>query len=388
MGNVNIPLFPNPLKWRIVLVMDDRKKRIDDLQKNNEESRVSLNTLLENFGENLYSRIKDMQADFDDIVQYKVYLQDIAESNVTIGKIEEKNRRFRELEEAIDIGEQEDKERAKEMSVFFRRLGKALLENPAYEDYTSLFREQADALASKLQSLEVRIGELDNKGGGNVFSWIGKSAQGLVLKSFLSKAQESQEQLYHNVGERYSGRDSVSEGDDIAGIRSEIDALREVSRNALDELAALKDEKRMISAGFGIDGNPQKQIQDVKNHIDEVRGALRALYRNFGAQACGIMDGEIKPERKYFIDTTVTAEDGEIIGRAVRLNQSIIDNEKAIGKLKASLAIDDEKAKIEKYERSIEEKKNRIIDLEKGIIDLEESARDSEKLIQELEKQL
>jgi len=368
--------------------MDDRKKRIDDLQRNNEEGRVSLNTLLENFGENLYSRTKDMQAEFDDIIQYKVYLQDIAESNVAIGKIEEKNRRFRELEDAIEVGEQEEKERAKEMAVFFRRLGKALLENPAYDDYTSLFREQADALAAKLQSLEVRISELDNKGGGNVFSWIGKSAQGLVLKSFLSKAQESQEQLYYNVGERYSGRDSVSESIDIAGIRSEIDALREVSRNAMNELASLKDERRMISAGFGIDGNPQKQIQDIKNHIDEIREALRALYRNFGAQASGIMDGEIKPERKYFIDTIVTAEDGEIIGRAVRLNQSIIDNEKAIGKLKASLAIDEEKAKIEKYKRSIEDKKNRIIDLEKGITDLEQSVRDSGNLIQELEKQL
>jgi ATP phosphoribosyltransferase regulatory subunit HisZ len=82
------------------------------------------------------------------------------------------------------------------MAGFFRKLGKALLENSAYDNYTSLFREQADALAAKLESLETRIGELDNKEGGNVFSWIGKSAQGLVLRSFLSKAQESQEQHY------------------------------------------------------------------------------------------------------------------------------------------------------------------------------------------------
>ena len=368
--------------------MDDRKKRIDDLQKNNQENRDSLDTLLENFGENLYSRTKDISLDFEDINQYKVYLQDIAESNVSIGKIEEKNRRFNELEEAIEIKEEEEKERAKEMAGIYRRLGKALLNNPAYDDYTSLFKEQADALTSKLESLETRIGELDNKEGSNVFSWIGKSAQGLVLKSFLSKAQESQEQLYHNVGERYSGRDSVAQDDDVAIILREINALRGVSHSAQDEISVLKDEKRMISAGFGIDGNPQKQIQSVKNHIDQVRGSLRSLYRNFGAQASGIMDGEIAPERKYFIDTIVTAEDGEIIGRAVRLNQLIIDNEKAIGKLKASLAIDDENAKIEKYKRSIEEKKGRIDDLEKSIADLEESVRESENSISELQKQL
>ena len=368
--------------------MDDRKKRIDDLQKNNKENRGSLDTLLENFGGNLYSRTKDMSLEFEDITLYKVYLQDIAESNVAIGKIEEKNRRFKELEESIENKEQEEKERAKEMAGIYRRLGKALLENPAYEDYTSLFKEQADALTAKMESLETRIGELDNREGGNVFSWIGKSAQGLVLKSFLSKAQESQEQLYHNVGERYSSRDSVSGGDDVAIILEEMEALRNVSRSAQDEISVLKDEKRMISAGFGIDGNPQKQIQSVKNHIEQVRDNLRSLYKDFGAQASGIMDEEIAPERKYFIDTIVTAEDGEIIGRAVRLNQTIIDNEKAIGKLKASLAIDDENSKIEKYKKSIEEKKNKIIDFEKSIADLEEDVRDSENSISELQKLL
>jgi len=368
--------------------MDDRKKRIDDLQKNSQESRISLDNLLENFGENLYSRTKDLQSDFEDIFQYNVYLQDIAESNIAISKIEEKNHRFRELEEAVGVKEQEEKEINKEMSGVFKRLGKALLENDSYNDYTSLFREQADALKAKLESLESRIGELDNKEGGNVFSWIGKSAQGLVLKSFLSKAQESQEQLYLNIGERYSNRDSVREDDDVAMIRAEIDNLRGISRSVQDELSALKDERRIISASFGIDGNPQKQIQSIKSHIDQVKESLAKLFKDFGMQAAGIMDAEIPPERRYFIDTIVTAEDGEIIGRAVRLNQSISDNEKAINRLRASLEIDEEKSKIDKLKKQIEDKKNRILDMEQGIVDLEENVRDCEKVIQELQKQL
>jgi len=367
--------------------MDDRKRRIEDLQKNTQESRASLDTLLENFGESLYSRTKEMKEDFDDINQYKNHLLDIAESNISIGKIEEKNRRFKELEEAINAKEIEEREQAKEMAVIYRRLGKALLENSAYDDYTSLFKEQADALKTKRESLEARIGELDNKEGSNVFSWIGKSAQGLVLKSFLSKAQESQEQLYLNIGERYSTRDSANEEDDVCVIRGEIDALRSVMKTTQDELAALKDERRIITASFGIDGNPQKQIQSVKNHITQVKEKLGALYRKFGLQASGI-DEDITPDRKYFIDTIVTAEDSEIIGRAVRLNQALNDNEKAIFKLKASLAIDEERVKIEKYKKSIDEKKQRIVDCQKGIADLEESVRESEGYIQELEKQL
>jgi len=367
--------------------MDDRKRRIDELQRNTQESRASLDTLLENFGESLYSRTKEMKEDFDDLSQYKNYLLDIAESNISIGKIEEKNRRFKELEEAINAKEIEEKERAKEMAGIYRRLGKALLENSAYDDYTSLFKEQADALKAKRESLEARIGELDNKEGGNVFSWIGKSAQGLVLKSFLSKAQESQEQLYLTIGERYSTRDSANEEDEVAVIRGEIDALRAVIKTTEDELAALKDERRIITASFGIDGNPQKQIQSVKIHITQVKEKLGVLYRNFGLQASGI-DEDITPDRKYFIDTIVTAEDAEIISRAVRLNQALSDNEKAIQKLKASLLIDEERSKIEKYKKSIDEKKQRIIDCQNGIADLEESVRESEGYIQELEKQL
>jgi predicted nucleic acid-binding Zn-ribbon protein len=100
------------------------------------------------------------------------------------------------------------------------------------------------------------------------------------------------------------------------------------------------------------------------------------------------MDDEINPDRKYFIDTIVTAEDGEIIGRAVKLNQSIIENDKAIGKLRASLSIDEEKARIEKYKKSINDKKDRIVTLERDITDIEQSVRDCENNIQELQKQL
>jgi len=338
-----------------------------------------------------------MQVNFDDIGQYKDYLNNITATNTAIGKVEEKNRRFKELEDTIDFKEHEEKERLREMAVLYRRLGKALLENSAYNDFTSIFKEQADTLSSKLESLETRIRELEVKDGGNVFTWIGKSAQGLVLKSFLSKAQESQEQLYYNVGERYSSRDSFeneeggaeggAEGE-IASLRSEIYKLREISGAAIEDLLVLKDEKRMISASFGIDGNPQKQIQNLKNRITEIRENLRRLYRTFGAQAAGIMDAEILPERKYFIDTIVTAEDGEIIGRAVKMNQTIIELESTIGKLTASLAIDEENAKIEKYQKSIEEKNNRIDELKKAIDDLEENVRDSQAYIQELKKQL
>jgi len=393
------------VKYLILYVMDDRKKRIDELERDKRESRSSLDILLDTFGENLYARTKDMQVDFKDIELYNICLRKITETNTAIGRVEEKNRRFKELEETIDNLEQEDKVRTRELAVLYRKMGKSLLGNSAHGDFTSLFKEQADALSTKLESLETRISELENKEGGNVFSWIGKSAQGLVLKSFLSKAQESQEQLFQTAGERFydhCSHDTKIKNEpfkldgaymqDLSGdevyLLEEIGKISNVSRGAMEDLAVLRDEKRMISAGFGIEGNPQKQIHSLHNYIEQVREELRGLYRNFGAQAAGIMDSELAPERKYFIDTIVTAEDSEIIGRAVKLNQSIIDYEKTMDKLRASLSIDEEIVKIEKHNRAIEDKKHRISEFERAIIELEGNVHECEARIKELEKRL
>jgi peptidoglycan hydrolase CwlO-like protein len=371
--------------------MDDRKRKIDELEKNKRENRFALDALLENFGEQLYIRIGASQPDFEDVAEYNRLKKEIADANSAIALVEEQNRRFLELEDTIEIREREEKERAKEMAVFHRKLGKALLENDFYNDFTTSFREQADILATKVSSLDTRIGEIENKEGGNVFSWIGKSAQGLVLRSFLSKAQDSQDTLFRTIGERYSKGEKNpvdSATSETALISVEIERLNGLSRAVMEEVAVLRDEKRQLSAGFDIEGNPQKQIANLKSQINSVMEKLKSLYRNFGTQLAGIMDAEISPERKYFIDTIVTAEDSEIIGRAVRLNQLIINDDIAIDKLRASLAIDEEKAKIDKFQRYIEEKKSRIAECEQAIIGFEGNIKEAENRIHELQKGL
>jgi chromosome segregation ATPase len=368
--------------------MDERKRRIDELEKNKRGNRFSLDTLLENFGERLYSRIEDIPAEYEDVIQFRKLQADISSANASISAVEKQDRRYRELEDTIEIREQEEKERSRQMSGLFGKLGMSLLADSEYNDYTSSWRENADALSAKVESLSSRISELENKEGGNVFSWIGKSAQGLVLRSFLTKAQENQEQLYKTIGERYSNREYNSSSSIITTLSEEIAGLRSLSRTALNEIGVLKDEKRAISAAFGLDGSPQKQIQNIRNQILKIKEELRFLYMNFGAQAAGIMDAQISPERKYFIDNFVSAEDSETIGRAVRLNQAILDDETAIAKLKAAIAIDEEKSKIEKFKRSINEKRDRIAELERAIIDIEDNIRNSESEIRELENQL
>ena len=373
--------------------MDERKKQIDVLEKSNRESRGSLDSLLTRFGETLFSRITDTPVENGDVIEYRQLQKDIADSNSAIFAVEEQIRRQRELEEEIELKERENKERLKELSGIYTRLGKLLLaDNPAlYADFVAPFREQANGLNAKIDSLKSRITGLDQKEGSNVFAWIGKNAQGLVLRSFLTRAEENQEQLFHNAGEAFSLRskeDGISgenagneDTPDVAALKMEIENVDARLKDMSEELKKLQEEKRLILAGFDVQGNPLKQIQSLKNHIGHARTELCILYRRVGSQA-------VSADAPEFIHALIAPEDGEVLDNAARLNRAIQDNETAITKLRTALAIDDEKAKIEKYRNSIEDKKKRIDDAQKAIADLEGNITDSEKHIEELQKLL
>jgi peptidoglycan hydrolase CwlO-like protein len=219
----------------------------------------------------------------------------------------------------------------------------------------------------------------------------------MVLRSFLTKAQESLEQLYRNVGERYSRHDSnrllddsansdssSSESVAVAEFCAEIERRRAEVRVLSQELADLKEERKEISGSFNAEGGPLKQIQTLKNHIVHVQDELKALYRRIGAEAASI-DGV---ERRDIVNSLVKPEDQESLDNAAQISRLIRENERAIEKLQASLAIDDEKEKIEKYRKMIQEKKDKIAQAEKNIAEFEEGIRVSETAIEKLQSLL
>ena len=400
--------------------MDDRKKQIGELEQRKKEQIVLLDTLLTQFGEAFFGKITDAAGEtassFGELGVYRRFQNDITESETAIQAVEEQLRRFRELEESIEFKEREEGACLKELTIVYGRLGKLLLDAAAsangsatadgapYAEFCAPYREQADALLTKVLSLEDRFAELEQKEGGNVFTWIGKSAQALVLRSFLTRAQENLEQLRRNVGERYSRRYSgvLPEGEapdypDFTREVSDIEDLCEDTQQKRAELQAvtrdlenLKEEKRKISGGFNADGGPIRQIQTLKNHISHVRDELKTLYRRVGAEAAsfGASADEAPPERRLLFDSLIKPEDRETLDNADRISRSIRDAEATIEKIKASLAIDEEKAKIEKYRRMIQDRKDKITQAEKNITELEASIMDSETNIEKLQKLL
>jgi hypothetical protein len=388
--------------------MDDRKRQIGELEQRKREQIVSLEALLTRLGEALLGREagsgQEENPAFEELADFRRLKKDIVDSEAAIQAVEDQIRRFRELEETIEVKEQEESAGSKELAVVYGRLGKLLLDEAAdsadvavgagagapalaVADFCAPYRDQAEALLTKVLSLEERVAGLEGRDGGNVFTWIGKNAQGLVLRSFLTKAQENLDQLRRTVGERYSRRDVAALPDSEKGNAGEIENLcadielkhAEV-RVLSQELAELKEERRTISISYNSEGGPIRQIQTLKNHITHVRDELKALYRRIGAEMAGV-DGI---ERRQIIDSLIAPEDRDDLDNAARISQSIHDNETMMAKLQASLDIDEEKERIEKYLRLIAEKREKIAQAEKSIMEFEENIRVSEASIEKL----
>jgi chromosome segregation ATPase len=268
-------------------------------------------------------------------------------------------------------------------------------------DFCAPYRDQAEALLTKVRSLEDRLSGLEQKEGGNVFTWIGNSAQTLVLRSFLTKALENLASLRRNLGERYSLRDTGRDGETgEGGVSPEINEtcgeieLKQSELKVLSrDLADLREEKQQLTAVFEADGSPARKIQSLRKNIADVRDELKVLYRRAGAEAASMNAGvnaedNCSPGYGEFIASLVLPEDRETLDKAAGIGLSIQNDEKTISRLQASLAIDEERAKIEKYRKMILEKKDRIAMAEKNIAEYEEGITDCENYIEKLRELL
>jgi septal ring factor EnvC (AmiA/AmiB activator) len=377
-------------------IMDDRKKKIGELERAKKDSQAALNSLLAELGKALLTRpgIDNANADdFPDIGEYRRLQKEIADSEDSIKIVETQITRQRVLEEGIEAKGLLDSAHLKELTGFYIKMGKLILEDPSLRDFSASYSRQADILLPKVQSLRDRIAGLkDQTEGGNVFTWIGKSAQGMVLGSFLTRAEDDLEHLYRNTGEQFYQRSGDFSGSplsaDIAELRMEIVKNRDQARALSEELSALKEEHRQISGEFSASGGPGRQIQNLRKQISNKKDELGALYLRFG-QAAFADDREAQSSGgsepgQTPLNFLMNAADRVVLDDARRFERSILDNGEDIKKLQASIDIDEELERIEKYRGSIAEKKAWIRDAQRSIEDFENRIKDAEKHIEEL----
>ncbi|GHV50129.1 hypothetical protein AGMMS49579_03210 [Spirochaetia bacterium] len=369
--------------------MDERKKTIADLEAKKQDAQLSITLIQEDFGEALFSRIQGREELSGNGEEYLALQKEIADSEGFIALIEADNLRLKELEDEIRAREQENAAIGRDASDACIRLGKLSLNDPEFEALSDPYKQQIDALISKIGDQEEKLSTLEEKTGTNVFATLGRGAQGMVFRTLLSKNQQSLEKLYQTLGEKLvrSDGESLASNREIADAIRDAAALREKVAAVAGELAELKGERRKISDTFGAEGGPVKRIQGLEKHIAHVRGDLKQVYRQFGEAASFQAEAPETELGKCFA-SILTDDDKPVLEKIALLRSTAASYAWQIEKLKAAIAIDDEKAVVEKLKKAIEDYRERIKTAESAITELEDRIADSEKHIKELESRL
>jgi hypothetical protein len=363
------------------MVMDYRKKNLVELENKKKESQLSLDLILEDFGCLLLGRTGGEDFPSEYAAEYRRLLKEAGDSESLIRTIEADALRLGKLEEDISRREQQNTVRSREISGLYTVLGKRMLEDLQFGEFTASYRQRADVLAVKISSLESRMAELEAGDGANVFARAGKGVQRLVIRPSLEKTRKDLDRLYGEAGEQFTRSGGPPFQGELANLAEEIEKARSLSQNLAEELAGLREERGRLGGAFGAGGGPAKQIQGLEQHISHIRQDLKDVYRRFGGQAA-------EGENKKRFAPLFYEDDKQVLDKIKLIKKIIGDYDREIEKLKTSLTVDEEKAEIGKLKKAIGEQRARIAAAEEVIGELEGRIHGAEKHIEELEKLL
>jgi predicted nucleic acid-binding Zn-ribbon protein len=371
--------------------MDERKKAIAGLEAKKQEALGSLGLIFEDFGENLFARIygqgkktaEDAGREPPGAQEYLKLKKDIADSEQLIRVTESDTFRLKELETCIRGKEDEYAALAREAAETRVELGRRMHGDPSFTRITESFQDRLDALVDKIRVTELKLDQVDGREGSNIFSWIGKNTQALTLRFFLGRDQANLEKAYESLGARLlrSENSELAAGHEIAGLAEEAGNLEKKAGTLKEELDRLRSERRKLNSAFAAEGGAVRRIQGLERHIAQVKGELRIVYRRFGEDAAD-------PARAADFACLLNDDDKAVLEKSELAKKTIGEYDQEIEKLKTAIAIDDEKAGIEKMRKSIRDHRDRIRAGEEAVADLEGRIAGAEKRIAELERLL
>ncbi|MDR2159005.1 MAG: hypothetical protein LBP23_02935 [Treponema sp.] len=362
--------------------MDERIKTVGELESGRQEVLDSLNLLLEDLGEALMGRAGEGDVPGKaDRAEYRRLREEIDNVAGLVEKIEEDTVHLEKLEESIRLTEGDLAALKKDIAASYRKLGEAVLEGESYSHLGASFRSQRDILVPKIQSLEERLSELGGRTGANVLTLIGKNARLMVIRAFLARNRESLDRLYEQAGERFSRPEGAASfsGGEPAALAAGAAALKQRADALAEKLAALKAERRQIADALGAEGGAARRRGALEKQIAALKGELRVLYRRIGEAA-------EKGAGKKACGSLLSPEDRLTLDRIGAKRKTLGDYDKKIQKIKVSMAIDREKAEIERLNKSIGEQRARIAAAEKTIAELSGRIAEAEDTIKKLKE--
>ncbi|MDR0400767.1 MAG: hypothetical protein LBH51_07460 [Treponema sp.] len=364
--------------------MDDRKRTIADLESRKKESLRSLEAMYEDFGATLFNRHSGQEALLGESAEEYLRLQkEIADSEGLIQLTEADTRRLKDLEQEILTKERAHTALSEEIFKACADVGRDAAGDNAFSTLLGGLYLQISQTIPKLEDARSKLDEIEGRGKGGVFGWIGKSAQGAVYRTMTVKHQGSLAKLYTAAGERLVSPENEAL---VAGhaIEDAVRAVRDMKEQALaqgQELDQLREERRRLGGVLGAEGGPVRRVQNLEKHMAYVRSELKLVYRRLGEQATDESQGSR-------FAGVLMPEDQRILELAGQYKETIAGYEREIEKLRTAIAIDGEKAEIEKMKRTIEDQRRKIGAAEERIGGLEAQIRSAEARIEELSKLL
>jgi predicted RNase H-like nuclease (RuvC/YqgF family) len=360
--------------------MDERKRTIGGLELKKKESLRSLGAAYEDFGETLFGRVSGQEellgADSEEYLRLR---KEIADSEDLIKLTQTDTRRLKELEEEILAREKEYGSLAAEIQRACADLGRDALGEDAFFTVLGSFRQQLDQILPKLQDARAKLNELEDRSGSNFFSWIGKSTRQAVYKTLVVKHEGNVRKIYAAAGDKLSApeNDVLTIGHNLEDPVRTIQTLKENAAALAGELEKTREERRRLGSVFGAEGGPARRIQNLERRIAQIHTELKAVYRRVGELVIaegrgGRFSGILRPEDSRILD---------IVERGKELAAGY---GREIEKLKTAIAIDDEKAEIEKMERAIVDQRQRIAAAESRIGELNRQIDEAKAHIEEL----
>ena len=371
--------------------MEDKKKYLRELEARKNNTLEMLDSLHERLGASLFSSLEakeeasaitGLSSEKDDspssLYEEKTRLvNEITDSEESIREIEADLHHLGEIEAIISRKEQEKNEKNREISHLCLDLGRLILSNPGFENFTSDFEQEMNELSLKIDFQQKKIEELDNS-EGSFFTRLTNSVKSIVTKAQLTKSEAALDKFCRSVGERFLLHDAgLIDNDEIADLRERGKELREKQNVLNEEHAKLKTERRDTAEAIDRKGNPARRISEFEILIKKAREEINRVHRRFGSSIC-------KSEWQDYFLKYFTETEHDLADKIAALEESINITDSQISTTKIEIAIDIEKAEIAKLKIMVKDKQQRITDAQDAIIKMEEQIADAEGRIIEL----
>jgi chromosome segregation ATPase len=347
--------------------MDERTKSILAIEKKKADESSRIDGCLRGLGRLLLEGPEDSRIAVEQSAYGRIN-DETARLAEAVRRIDRDVERINEIDNTIADEERVNSEVRGRLTAIYPNVGRLVAEAAAtveaatsvedgrFTPFFAPYKTEIDVIRQKMDSLNERLAEMDEKDPPNILMRLGQSVRHLAIKSQLAKTEASRKQLYAKMGAEFA-YNRLTDGQAVTGELEELCTSASLLKSEYDErdmrVFALKEEKRAIRSTFGREGNENRKRTEIRRQTEQLNRDLNDLYLRLGRKAEDLA-------ARHMFQSLFNDETERILQDIARYREIVRDYEDQTDKLKVSLEIDEERADVEKLTKSIAVQRQRI----------------------------